>query len=450
MSYGNRCISLVVLIFSFLVLGACAGSNESNENEDGVEVVTESIIGLLVEGDYGEVRESYFSEELEDSLSIEEIQVVWEQKTRGIGDFVKVRSIDFFQQGSSYHVAEATLEYDRVVFPMRFTFNDGDRLAGFHLGMGYANRSFPSNVSEEDVIIGEGSEFELGGTLTLPEGATGEVPAVVLVHGSGPSDRDEALYAYRPFRDIAWGLAEQGIAVLRYDKRTYTYRSEMALMEGLTVMEETVEDAVLAAELLRGDDRIDSEKIYVAGHSLGGMLAPRIDAAGGDFAGLIILGGSPRPLWEIIYDQNIAFIEMEDFDEVAKAEYERQVEEEMNKAQRLTEMTEDEALQETIFGQSVYYFLDMDGFDMEEYLTEYSRPIFVLHGEDDFQVYTDPDFAKWEELLADHDQATLKSYPGLNHFFISYEGPDKGTLKEYEHPALVDEDVINDIASWIR
>ena len=138
------------------------------------------------------------------------------------------------------------------------------------------------------IIIGEGTDFPLAGLLSMPNNAAGTVPAVVIVAGSGPHDMDASTVG-SPYRDIAEFLAANGIAVIRYDKRTFTHGERMVQELGgsMTVWEESVEDAILAAELLRADSRIDENRVYIIGHSLGGMLAPRIHVAGGDFAGLI-------------------------------------------------------------------------------------------------------------------------------------------------------------------
>jgi len=159
----------------------------------------------------------------------------------------------------------------------------------------------------ENIIIGEGTDWPLGGYLTLPHqaSASAPVPAVVLVHGDGPGDRNQAVFGYRPFYDIAAYLSANGVAVLRYDKRTLAHGPEtaQAFGRGITVWEETIEDAILAADLLRADPRIGN--VYMAGFSLGGMLAPRIHASGGDFDGIIIMAGSPRNPTDIIADQNL-------------------------------------------------------------------------------------------------------------------------------------------------
>ena len=91
--------------------------------------------------------------------------------------------------------------------------------------------------------------WKLGGTLLIPNGKP-PFPALVLVHGPGPNDRDESVYSNKIFADLAEGLASRGIAVLRYDKRTKVYAAQMSEMD-YTVEQETVEDALRAVALLR-------------------------------------------------------------------------------------------------------------------------------------------------------------------------------------------------------
>ena len=140
---------------------------------------------------------------------------------------------------------------------------------------------------EEKIIVGKDTKYPLNGLLTLPEDAAGSVPAVVFVHGSGASNMDEKVGKLTPFKDLAQGLAQHGIASVRYDKRSFAHGFKMLRDKSLevTVKTETIYDAILATELLKKDPRINSEKIYIIGHSMGGMLAPRIDAEGGNYAG---------------------------------------------------------------------------------------------------------------------------------------------------------------------
>lgn len=147
------------------------------------------------------------------------------------------------------------------------------------------------------ITVAADADYPLPGLLTLPDGA-GPFPAVLLVHGSGPQDRDEAVGPNRPFRDLAVGLADLGVASLRYDKRTFAHGKRLAdaLQGCLSVEEEVIRDALCAAALLRAEALIRPDRVYLLGHSMGGMLAPRIDAEGGAFAGLIFWAGTPRTL----------------------------------------------------------------------------------------------------------------------------------------------------------
>src|SRR5262249_29401225 len=134
----------------------------------------------------------------------------------------------------------------------------------------------PASYTETEFTVGSG-DWPLPGTLEMPVGA-GPFPALVLVQGSGPNDRDETLFGNKPFKDLALGLASRGVAVLRYDKRTKVYQAKLAGVPGLTVTEEVVEDALAAVKTLRAQPRIDPARVFVLGHSLGGMLIPRIAA----------------------------------------------------------------------------------------------------------------------------------------------------------------------------
>ena len=155
---------------------------------------------------------------------------------------------------------------------------------------------------EEKIIVGENTKYPLNGLLTLPDNITTPVPAVVFVHGSGASNMDEKVGKLTPFKDLAQGLARHGIASVRYDKRSFAHGFKLLMdkSQDVTVKIETIDDAIMATELLREDPRINPERVFIIGHSMGGMLSPRIDAEDGNYAGLIIMAGSPRKLEEII------------------------------------------------------------------------------------------------------------------------------------------------------
>lgn len=307
------------------------------------------------------------------------------------------------------------------------------------------------SVVSEDIIVGKGTEWELHGVLTIPRNTDDPVPAVVLVHGSGPNDMDETIFDNKPFRDIAEHLSSNGIAVIRYNKRTLTHGIRIAGMRGLTVWEETIEDVLLAADLLRADPRIDNNRIYILGHSLGGMLAPRIHEAGGNFAGLILFAGSPRFLFDISRDQVNALIEATE-DETERAEIvelRRQLEEEFEKILTLS----DDEVKDIVFthmGNMGYYWKDLYKNPIPEALERISVPFLVMQPDDDVQVLTDIDFAMYQRLLAGRTNVTFKLYPGLNHLFMPSTGRDiSDIMEEYKIKSRVDQQVLKDLVEWI-
>jgi hypothetical protein len=255
------------------------------------------------------------------------------------------------------------------------------------------------------------------------------------------------------FKDLAEGLAKHGIATIRYDKRTFAHGKELMKNHSLdlSVKEETIEDALFATDLLRKDPRIDLKKIFIIGHSMGGMLVPRIDAEGGNFTGLIILAGSPRKMEEIITEQQdnytkssnalIKWIVNMQFGKIRK------------KLEKIYDMTDEEAMATPIFGKYVkaYYLKEWGLKPTSGYLKNLVKPILVMQGDKDFHVSVEKDFEKYKEILAANPNVSFKLYPDLNHLFMpSVYGDIKKGLKEYKKAQKIEEYVINDIANWVK
>ncbi|WP_462412915.1 alpha/beta hydrolase family protein [Neobacillus sp. Marseille-QA0830] len=305
-------------------------------------------------------------------------------------------------------------------------------------------------MAEEKLVIGAGTKYPLNGMLTIPDGAEGLLPAVVLVHGSGPANMDAKVGNNYFFKEIAEGLTNKGIAALRYDKRTYVYGKEMKTDTSLTVKEETIEDAILAANLLKNDPRIDANKIFIIGHSFGGMMAPRIDAEGGNFAGIIIMAGSPRKLEEIMMSQNEDVLNT--LNKFVRMIAKKQVAALSSKLDRIYQLSDDEAKATPILGKNIkaYYFKEMGEHPSVQYLLDLEKPVFVLQGEMDVQASLEKDYEGYKKILGGLPNKTFKLYPNLNHLFMpSIYGKLLKVQKEYKIPQNVDKQVINDLSDWI-
>lgn len=266
----------------------------------------------------------------------------------------------------------------------------------------------PDGVVEMTDTVHTADGVALPCVITL-SGLSAAPPVVVMVHGSGPLDRDETVMANKPFRDLAHLLALRGISSLRYDKRTFVSREPVTSVE-----EETVNDALAAVALAR----TYSNNVYVLGHSLGAMMAPAIAAATA-LKGIVMMAAPARDLEQVVGDQL-------DFLAAPGATKEQ-------KQQALSDMRR----------QAPHYFVPHH---QVQQALRLSTPMLLLQGERDYQV-TMTDFRIWQKKLGKKKHVTLIAYPALNHLFIPGEGP--ATPQEYMKKGMVSEQVADDIAKFI-
>jgi uncharacterized protein len=300
--------------------------------------------------------------------------------------------------------------------------------------------SAASAFTERPVEIVNG-EVRLPGTLCLPAQPKGNVPLVVLVHGSGPNDRDETIGPNKPFRDLARGLAAAGIATVRYDKRTFALKGKLAVGT-LTVEEETIADAVAAIQLARTLPEADSARVFVLGHSQGAMFGPVI-ADRAQARGAILMAPAERPLDQVIPEQVRFQLKL-----AGRSDAEADAEIGTLK-QAFTRVRSGEAKDdEIVFGKSARYWRDYLGRDTRAALAAVKAPVLLLQGGMDIQVLkADYDLAL--QALAAKPPAMREAhfFPTLNHLFMPVEGQATGA--EYGRASHVAAEVIQVIAKWI-
>ncbi|MEA1958151.1 MAG: alpha/beta fold hydrolase [Chloroflexota bacterium] len=148
---------------------------------------------------------------------------------------------------------------------------------------------------EKEITFSSG-EAQLAGTLCMPED-DGQFPCVLMIHGSGPVDRDENAPHARidAFNTIAHHLAGKGVASLRYDKRGCGKSGGIFDQTGFY---DLAQDGMAAYRYLTSQDRIDKDKVFILGHSEGSMIAPRIHLSYTAVSGLILIGVQARKLEE--------------------------------------------------------------------------------------------------------------------------------------------------------
>ncbi|MDM7917044.1 MAG: alpha/beta fold hydrolase, partial [Candidatus Eisenbacteria bacterium] len=301
---------------------------------------------------------------------------------------------------------------------------------------------------EQPVRIPAGGGIELDGVLTFPQGGQ-PIPyaGIVLVQGSGPLDRDETVGPNRPFLDLARGLAVQGIATLRFDKRTLAAPQTFDPVKG-TVKEEVIDDAVAALQFLRYQPEIDGRRIFLLGHSLGGGLAATIAREDRRVAGLVILAGTLRPLDEVLRDQ-IAYLNRLAAEQgTLSAEQERM---QRDLDARLDSLAAGQLRPDArVYGMSAHYLQDYRSRDLEGDFLAFPGPVLILQGGKDYQVTADKDLALWKSVVgaSGKKNVTIREFPNLGHLFMPIEGVPSPAA--YQVPGHVDPGVIEAISTFVE
>lgn len=300
------------------------------------------------------------------------------------------------------------------------------------------------NFVEKEVSFKSG-ELEITGTLSLPITAMlkSKVPAVILVAGSGPQDRDETIGPNKPLKDIAHALSNSGFAVLRYDKRTYTYEPPKLDIANLTLKEEVIDDGLSGIKFLREQTEVNPQKVFLLGHSLGAECAPLIALEDKKLAGMIMLAPFARPADSLILEQTE--FQAKVAGPSASQEATKQLEELKKGFAQIRNKTFPE--NQTLFfasGKYWYYWLSYSACDT---IKKIDCPILILQGEKDCQVSM-KDFEIWNGVLRGKGNSTLKTFPNLNHLFMYVEG--KSTGEEYQRAGHIDEEVLKTLIEWIK
>lgn len=433
--------SSIVVVALVLVLAATVQAQD--------EFITDAraFIDLLVNKKFATAVEQ-FDNTMKTALPEAKLEETWNAVLAQAGPFKQAGSAKP-EKRDAFTVVVVTCEFQNAALDVSVVFDQQNRVAGLFFApakkVDYAPPAYAKadGFREKEITVGTGV-WALPGTLTVPVGA-GPFPAVVLVHGSGPHDRDETIGPNKPFKDLAFGLASRGVAVLRYEKRTKQHGPKLVSLPNLTAKEEVVDDALAAVEVLRKTEGIDAKRIFVLGHSLGGMLVPRIGRIDANIAGLIALAGATRALEDVIPEQLTYIFSL---DGSISPEEQKQIDQAKEQAAKVRALQATDASSSTvIFGAPPSYWLDLRGYDPAEAAKRLRQPMLILQGERDYQV-TMEDFKRWKAALGGKSEVTLKSYPGLNHLFIA--GTSRSTPLEYDQPGHVDERVVEDIAGWIR
>ncbi len=406
----------------------------------------DSFFDTMDKGNFEEAH-GFFDESVKGGITPDELKLFWLRLGNSLGTYESVEGAKNSIKGDFFQVI-LTCGFSKGSQTFTFVFNKSEKLLGFfitpvsvdadYVAPAYADTTL---YSEKEISI-KFEEGQMAGVFTSPKKLS-SFPVVIMVHGSGPSDMDETVGPNKPFKDLAAGLAAKGIGSIRYVKRSMVY--PRSFNKAFTVKEEVLDDALSAIALANTLPGVNKSQVYLLGHSLGGMLSPRIATLAPSLNGIILAAAPARKLSDLIAEQN-AFIYKASGDTSAAGK--QQFTESSNEIDRSRLLKlGDIAPDSVILGAPASYWIDLNNYDQLAASKRIKNRILVIQGAYDFQVSVQ-DFNIWRTTLAANKNASFKLYPDLNHLLSSQK--EKGTGAQYRTPANVSIDLINDIALWIK
>ena len=406
--------------------------------------LADAVVADFVHGRFAAI-EARFSPAMREAFPVDGLKSIWWALTTDFGAFASRGESQSSDRDGAVLVV-IPIAFERRTIDLKLVF-DGEALVGlFH-----APHSFPvsdwqspsyasaESMNELAVAIGP-ADKPLPGVLTLPVGVA-KPPVVILIHGSGPQDRDQSQGPNRPFRDIAVGLAAQGVAALRFDKRTKVYPADMAALVAPTVKEEALDDAAAAVALVAARPEIDARRIVIAGHSLGATMAPRIAAANPAVAGVVMLAAATRPL----ASSAVAQIEFQMWLSAGPDERQSAALDALSADAARVDAARPGDAGAPFMGVAISYWADLNAHDPAAEAAALEIPVLAMRGGRDYQVGS-ADFDRLAAALAGRPSAKLTSFPALNHLFMA--GAGLAGAQDYETADHVSGEVIDAIARF--
>ena len=412
-----------------------------------------TVLDMAQAGRFAEIRE-LFAPPLRAMVPPEALQAAWAAEIGRRGPVTSIGAPVSDQAAPGVTVVRIPVTFERGELTVVVSVTGDGWLAGIQLAPASAAEpagpwepppnADPGKFEEQDVTLGSGP-LAVPGTLSLPRQG-GPLPAVVLLSGSGPNDRDETVGQNKPFKDLAWGLASRGVAALRFEKVTYAHGKEVVQDRGFTVSDEYLPQAIAAIHLLQEHPDVDAGRVFLAGHSLGGTIAPRVAAAEPSVAGLVIMAGGTQPMhWAAV--RQVRYIASLDPETAAASEPTIEALTRQAKTVDNPDLSPSTPDSELPFGVPAPYWLDLRGYHPAATAAGLDKPILIIQGGRDYQVTIADDLGAWKAALDGRLGVTIRVYDADNHLFVPGSGPSGPA--EYETPQHMDPAVVAEIADWL-
>lgn len=376
---------------------------------------------------------------------------IWESLATINGELKEVGTTKYIF-ADTLHITTTKLKYKNGAVGLRLVFNLSWEIAGLFIVDAEPMYSIPAYANTfgfyEIKIPFGGEKYKGEAILTVPI-TEKKYPCVIIVGGSGPVDKDLTFGPNRIYKDFAWGLANKGVASLRFDKRTKAYFGK--LMEEhkaghyYTIEQEYLEDIKTLVGRVSKKTQINSNMIYLMGHSQGAGLMPLLLKQNKKVAGGIMLAGNYSSLTDLMLYQFDYLLPIQAKTAADSAIFENLKRKTLLAQQpNLPKTTPDDSLPASY---PFSYWNYLSKIDLHKLAVKNNKPVLILQGQRDYQVPFS-EYKNWETLLNGKTNYMFASFEKLNHLFL--EGTGKSTPAEYFNRSNVPEYVIDEVVKWIN
>lgn len=297
------------------------------------------------------------------------------------------------------------------------------------------------------------NEFVLQGTLTIPNNGNEPFPTVLILSGSGPLDRDgNGKQELNLYNQLAQIFSDAGCATLRYDKRGVGNSGGSTLATGML---DLMDDARAALHFLKQDKRIDQNRLSIAGHSEGAMLATSI-AADEDLAGVIFISGAAQTLREALtYQRELIakeikekpglsgrFMRLLNIHKLAQKQGDKFDEKMLNSKQ--------DVIRHQFIKMPAKWFREHYQYDLHSDLEKIECPVLAIAGEKDVQSTPESVYNVVDYIPTDLVEA--KIIPNMNHMLRHQDEPTStlNLKKIYKRTGVLSPDLVHTLQDWIK
>lgn len=386
------------------------------------------------------------SAEMKRQIDARQLEVIWTNFTDTYDSLSSIEETTLTDKDSLI-VTETIIRFVKKGFKYRLTLNRKGEVDGLffqYLNLPYSPPTYINTLNFYELKLPVPTPgIHAEGVLALPQKIKNP-PLIIIVGGSGPTDKDGSVGPNKMYKDLAWALAARGFAVYRFDKRTVNPENSKVSLE--TMHDEYVTDLQNIINHFQQDKRINPKRIYVMGHSQGGMMLPYFAKTCNGIYGYIGLAAPFHTITDLLPAQLTYLSTLNKEDSAAlnaltilklKAIYQRQ------------HLHSNSINKDSLFpGLTIPFMRHMD-VNRPANLIRFmkNKPCLLLQGARDYQVPVE-ELEAWKAALPKAKNLCTYTFEKLNHQFM--EGVGVPGPKEYNTPNNVPEYVIDELVNWLK